>query len=840
MAVNHASYEFYFLREIVMSTPSHKTPKKKDPPQEQAQMELERECARLHGVIDGMIDAHYVYDRNWRFIELDQSAAEYFGRPQEELMGRNVWELFPSSVGNKIWTEFHHAVAEGVPVHFEMQSAVNSCFFEIHAYPEPRGLAVYLHDITERKRAEEEIQRKTTDLEALNEELSTTQEELRCNYEELRQTEHDLRETTQYLENLITYANAPIVVLNPNLQIIRLNHAFELLTGRSAESMVGRYIEPLFPETQREEIMLSMIRQIMGDKPWDTFEIPILHANGLVKTVIWNSAFIYDTDGTTVLSIIVQGQDITERKNAEMALVKARDQLEIRVMERTADLKQAVEEIRRERQQLYDVLETLPVYVYLLTPDYHMPFSNRCFREAFGEPQGKCCYDFFYHRMEPCETCETYTVLKTRAPHHWFWTGPNGRDYSVFDSPFTDNEGSFLILEMGIDITDQRRAEESLWQAGDYNRSLIEASPDPLVTISTEGKITDVNEATIKATGVSRTELIGTDFSDYFTEPERAKAGYLQVFEQGHVTDYPLTLRGKDGRLTHVLYNATLYRDSEGKVRGIFAAARDVTERKRVELELREYHDHLEELVKERTEELNEYAKNLKRSNEDLERFAYIASHDLQEPLRNVVSFSQLLARKYQGKLNPDADEFISYIVEGGKRMQALVQDLLEYSRVNTRGQAFRVINSEEIVDPVLQNLTISIQESDAVIRTTPLPTILADPSQIALVFQNLIGNAIKFRTFDMQPHIAISAERMGEMWKFAVKDNGIGIDPAFYDRIFEIFQRLHTRDKYPGTGVGLAIVKKIIERHGGKIWVESELGKGSTFYFTLRAAGGI
>jgi PAS domain S-box-containing protein len=501
--------------------------------------------------------------------------------------------------------------------------------------------------------------------------------------------------------------------------------------------------------------------------------------------------------------------------------------------------KSATEAVERERQRLFDVLETMPIMISLLTPDYRVAFANRSFQETFGESKGRHCYEYCFGRTEPCEFCESYQVLETGKPHHWEVVREDGSVIEAYDYPFTDVDGSPLILEMDINVTEQRRAKESVDRAYRYARSLIEASPDPLVTISAEGKITDVNEATVKATGVSREELIGSDFSHYFTEPAKAETGYQQVFREGLVTDYPLTLRSKDGHLTDVLYNATLYRDSRGEVEGIFAAARDITERKRFELELKEQRDHLEDLVEERTKALNQYAENLKRSNEDLERFAYIASHDLQEPLRNVVSFSQLLARRYQGKLSADADEYIGYIVEGGKRMQALVQDLLEYSRVHTKGQAFQEVESEEIIDRVLQNLTSSIQESDARIRTTPLPTILADPTQITLIFQNLIGNAIKFRRADVQPHIAISAEKMGEMWRFTVKDNGIGIDPAFFDRIFEIFQRLHTRDKYPGTGVGLAIVKKIIERHGGQIWVESEVGKGSTFHFTLPAAEG-
>jgi PAS domain S-box-containing protein len=312
----------------------------------------------------------------------------------------------------------------------------------------------------------------------------------------------------------------------------------------------------------------------------------------------------HGNDENPAAGIAACGRDITEREQAEEALLKARDELENRVEERTAALKSAVEALSTERHRIYDVLEALPVYVCLLDKDYRMPFANRYFRETFREPQGRRCYDFLFNRSEPCEICESYTVMKTRAPHHWFWTGPNGRDYDIYDFPFTDSDGSFMILEMGTDITERKKAEEALHKANAYNRSLIEASPDPLLTINPDGTISDVNEATIRITGFSRRELIGTDFSDYFTEPVKAKAGYEKVFRDGSVTDYVLEIRHRNGQVTSVLYNATVYRDTAGNVIGVFAAARDITERKKAEDAIKKAHDLLEIRVKERTSEL--------------------------------------------------------------------------------------------------------------------------------------------------------------------------------------------------------------------------------------------
>ncbi|MCK9579415.1 MAG: PAS domain S-box protein [Methanoregula sp.] len=528
-----------------------------------------------------------------------------------------------------------------------------------------------------------------------------------------------------YLENLLDYAHAPIVIWDHKCRILRFNHAFERLTGLTAQEVIGQTPEILIPEKYRSTAM-DQIRSTTKGERWAGVEIPILRKNGDNRIILWNSAPICEEKCIAVVATIAQGLDITERVNAEELLVQAHDELETRVRKRTLELKAAVESLGIERHRLYDVLETLPVYVCLLDKDYRMPFVNRYFREAFGDPKRKRCYDSLFCRSEPCETCETYTVMKTGAPHHWFWTGPNGRDYDIFDYPFTDTDGSSMILEMGIDITERNKAEEERaalasivehsedaiigksldgvirsWNAGAgkmygysaseaigqhvsvllppgadddpgyildrirngepvfqhdtvrmrkdgsliqvsltvspikdrngvligassiardiserkmiadtigkanvYNRSLIESSLDPLVTIAPDGTISDVNAATIRITGYSRGELIGTDFSNYFTEPAKAKAGYIHAFREGTITDYALEIRNRNGHVTPVLYNATVYRDTFGIVIGVFASARDITERKTAEIELRKAHDLLEKRVKERTLEL--------------------------------------------------------------------------------------------------------------------------------------------------------------------------------------------------------------------------------------------
>jgi len=314
-------------------------------------------------------------------------------------------------------------------------------------------------------------------------------------------------------------------------------------------------------------------------------------------------------------------------------------------------------------------------------------------------------------------------------------------------------------------------------------------------------------------------------------------AGMLFVVRPGHPWwtatphNFAVAATYLVGALTIVIISCAMHRAREHAIYRQIELEREAAVRIQAEEALRKAHDELELRVQERTAELA-------RSNTELQQFAYVASHDLQEPLRMVSNFTRLLADRYDAKLDNDAREFIAYAVEGATRMQTLVQDLLTLSRVGTRDKDLELVRLDVAVDRAVANLELAIRENGALVSHDELPEVVADSSQMMQLFQNLIGNGIKFKGAE-PPRVCISAGRNGngKEWTFSVRDNGIGFEPHYAERIFAVFQRLHSRDEYQGNGIGLAICRKIVERHQGRIWAESKPGSGSTFYFTMPAA---
>ncbi|MGB7087431.1 MAG: PAS domain-containing protein [Phormidesmis sp.] len=408
------------------------------------------------------------------------------------------------------------------------------------------------------------------------------------------------------------------------------------------------------------------------------------------------------------------------------------------------------------------------------------------------------------------------------------------------------------MIGVNWDITERKQTEtqlkNSLKELADVRFALDCSS---IVAITDQrGQITHVNDRFCEISQYSREELLGNTHrlinsgyhpSDFFQQ-------MWQTISSGQVWQGEIKNLTKNGSYYWVDTIIVPILDESGMPFQYVAIRSDITDRKQAEVALLQANEKLEAKVIERTKELEKRAYELERSNEDLGKFAYVASHDLQEPLRTISSYTELLVEEYSDRLDGEAEEYVEFILDGTNRMQQLIKDLLTFSRVRTRGKEFSAVDCEGIVNSVLRSLKLAIQESQAQITCGTLPVVDADPSQIQQLFQNLISNALKFRGKD-PPRIHISATlredkalqedealKAGhqQAWEFCVRDNGIGIESEYFDQIFEIFQRLHSRRHYEGTGIGLAICRKIVERHGGRMWVDATPGEGSAFYFTL------
>jgi PAS domain S-box-containing protein len=371
-----------------------------------------------------------------------------------------------------------------------------------------------------------------------------------------------------------------------------------------------------------------------------------------------------------------------------------------------------------------------------------------------------------------------------------------------------------------------QRAQEELRHTEEQFRLLVDGVKDyAIFMLDQAGNVVSWNTGAEQIKGYRADEILGRHFSCFYPredieseKPERELEGAAR---DGRFEDEGWRLR-KDGSRFWANVVITALRDESGNLRGFAKVSRDIT--KRVEAEAAE----------KKREALERRAAELKRSSDELRQFAYVAAHDLQEPVRMVISYTQLLARQYKGRLDADADEFFSFAEDGAQRIQLLVKGLLAYCQVGTKGKDLCETSSTAALEQALVKLRLAIEDNGGVVTHDQLPTVVADSDQLALVFQNLVGNAIKYRGVD-PPRVHVSAKRSSDSeWIFSVRDNGIGIDSQYFERIFLMFQRLHGRKEISGTGMGLAVCKKIVERHGGRMWVESSLANGSTFYLAL------
>jgi PAS domain S-box-containing protein len=406
------------------------------------------------------------------------------------------------------------------------------------------------------------------------------------------------------------------------------------------------------------------------------------------------------------------------------------------------------------------------------------------------------------------------------------------RDLLAKGSPVFDKNGEILEW-VGIctDITEHKQIEEVNKNNEKRFRELIESLPQLFWTCRVEGPCDYLSRQWVDYTGIPEEEQLGYRWLEQLHPEDRDKtvSDWMEKVKTGSRFDIEFRIRKSDGIYHWFKTRAVPMRDADGNIIKWFGSNTDFDEIIKAQEQLKVSSKELEQKVK----ELDIAIIDLKRSNQELEQFAYVASHDLQEPLRMVSSYTQLLERRYKDQLDQDAKDFIFYAVDGANRMQHLINDLLDYSRVTTRGKPFVKLDLSTVLGHAIANLQKKVQETGAMIVNYDLPFVYGDEVQLVRVFQNLLDNAMKFRGTD-PPRINVTAKTIDDKIQISISDNGIGIDKIYTVRVFTIFQRLHNKIEYPGTGIGLAICKRTVERHGGKIWFESEPGKGTTFIFTL------
>lgn len=757
---------------------------------EEALRESESRVRTLYATMtEGLADHEIVYEAgeavDYIITDVNPAYERITGFPRSEAVGRKASELYGTGGGPPYLERYARVAASGVPEDFETYFPPMNKHFAISVFSPGKGkFATLFVDITERKRVEEQLESERGNL--------------------------------QMMFNAV---NVGMLLMGEDGSTRQVNNVVAQWTGKTPSEVHG--FQP--------GDVLGCIH--VANDPGTCGRTPQCSACSIRNTfesVLRSGQPVHNVEAEATLLLNGKEAQLWLELSADPLVIDGKQHAILALNDITTRKRAETELVR-----LASFPERNPNPVFELGYSGGIAYINPKTRELFPDIAvsglAHPILAGLEHLIQKFKEgdLEKHIIQEVKAGNAYY-------HQTIVNIP-----ESGRIRLYNLDITERKQAEEALLaaslqkQASQYARTLIEVSIDPLVTISPEGKITDVNEATIKATGMPREELVGTNFSSYFTEPEKAEQAYRHVFAWGFVTDYPLTIRHRDGHLMDVFYNASLYKDTYGSILGAFAAARDVTALKRAESELRRHKENLEALVKERTSELEESNQELARSNENLEQFAYVASHDLQEPLRIMSSYSQLLERRYKGRLDQDADEFIAFIVDAAARMQKLITDLLAYSRAGRGATDMVEVNCDRLVRRLVAAMAPTIESADGHVTFDGLPSIMAHESSLVQLFQNLIGNALKFRG-EQPPRIHLSASQAGGEWVFSVRDNGIGIEPQYSQRIFMIFQRLHARDKYPGTGIGLSICKKIVETLGGRIWIESEPGQGSTFYFTV------
>ncbi|HIH04195.1 MAG TPA: PAS domain-containing protein [Methanoregulaceae archaeon] len=658
-------------------------------------------------------------------------------------------------------------------------------------------------------------ERMRAESETAAEELRAQQAELREQGDELHRAYADLDRQRQLLDAIVRTVPSRISLWAADGHCLWANDTMMALVGRARDDLIGRSWQEIGMDPRVVAPVMEAVGVVVATGVPRRNELEYPSADG-PRWLEYEIAPFRNPGGTVTAALVVS-RDITDRMKVD-------------------------ETLRRRLEELETLTETVPVAIWVSQDS------------ACGEITGNRMANELYEVREGENVSAGSPPSKSIPPRRFFAGGrelsaeelpmqvaaahgvevrdaeievllPSGRRIFMLGSASPLREASGAVrgcLGAFLDITERKRTEEALRESEERLRLAQETAHVSVWDRDVRtGRLTNTPEL-LRLYGFDE-DLIDT-YDGWREHVHPDDIGWVEAEREAALArsesfDLEYRILRPSGEVRWLSSIGRGYRDASGEIGRVLGVAIDITERKTAELALARS------------------AADLQRSNEELQRFAYVASHDLQEPLRSIVSFSQLLERRYKGKLDADADEFIGFIVEGGNRMQRLIMDLLRVSRIETTAKPLKPTDAGAVVAGAIRLLDSPLREAGATLEIDDLPVVRADAAQLEQVFVNLIGNAIKYRRPDVPLEVRISARRERGGWELAVQDNGIGIEEEYFDRIFQMFQRLHTYDEFSGTGIGLAVVKKIVERHGGTIRVESTPGEGSTFFFTLPAA---
>ena len=633
---------------------------------------------------------------------------------------------------------------------------------------------------------------------------------------------HKVESSEDKLKSFIEAASQGIIGISADGRISLVNRRTEEMFGYSRAELLGQELELLLPERFRTSHLGHRASYFAAPRirPMGAgMELAGRRKDGSEFPIEIGLSHVNTPEGPLAFGMV---SDISERRRTEAELAASENKLSSFV-EAASEAILGVGDggrimlVNRRTEEMFGYTrgELLGMELGLLVPDRFRAAHAADSAGFFSRPRVRHMgteIELFGRRKDGTEFPADIGLTHVYTPD-----GP-----LVFALVKDVSEPRKAAAELERVNHELRRSNVELRASEEKFRACFEGASQPILGIAKDGRILLVNRRTEQMFGYTRQEMLGQSVAMLY--PERRASGYLARIERAF-TDPTIgteedpngerAFRRKDGSEFPYTAGVSQVDLPDGPI--LFGMINDISESKRA------------------ADELKHVNQELRRSYAELEQFAHVASHDLQEPLRMVSSYLQLIERRYNDRLDDDGREFIHFAVDGAKRMKALIQDLLELSRAGTNSAHYQIVEAGLLLENALSNLKTAIDESKAQINFDPLPTIAADPVLFTQVFQNLIANAIKFQK-DTAPHVHISARRQGRAWIFSVKDNGIGIEPHHRDRIFRIFERLHNSEQFSGSGIGLAITRKIVERHGGRIWVESQPGTGSTFYFSISA----